>query len=294
MKFEDGFDPYEVDINDPDPWLALYLDQSLPMSELAKAAMLRGHRSNSRRVLLPLVKPFARLSIIIVQLLRLIIPSKAKSPKILHLLIYWGLKYFGSKETNMLILRHMHIGTQILKFIAKNTHGIEITTTKPLSPQNLEGLIDKTFTVHDLNLFNFIIEFNRQLREQHRQLEPIKNIDFTDIEPEKIKLDELPDKWHNFIDIQTAIELYTPLYALFQSDEDFWRASNSLQLDETIAIYVSTICNTQLPLSIVNNGHPTVPYSTLKSGFRLMLHGLDAENLYGFLVKLKQKNHSMV
>lgn len=294
MKFEEGFDPYNVDTNDPDPWLALYLDQSLPMSESAKAAMLRGHRSNSRRILLPLIKPLARLSIIIVQLLRFIIPSKIKSPMFLHLLIYWGLKTFGSKETNMLILRHMHIGTQILKFIASNTNGVEITTTKPLSPESLEDLIDNTFTIHDLNLFNFIIEFNKQLKEQGRGLEPAENINFLDIEPEKIKLTKLPDKWHNFIDIQTAIELYTPLYALFQSDEDFWRASNSLQLDETIAIYVGTICNTQLPLSIVNNGHPTVPHSTLKSGFRLMLHGLDAENLYGFLVNLKQKSFEKV
>ena len=36
----------------------------------------------------------------------------------------------------------------------------------------------------------------------------------------------------------TAIEIYTPLFALFLSDHDFWRSSNSLQLDETIALYV--------------------------------------------------------
>lgn len=290
MEFEKGFDPYNVDPENPDPWLALYLDQSLPMSTSAKAAMLRGHRSFSRRVILPLVKPFARLSIVLVQLLRFIVPSSIQSPRILHLAIYWGLKIFATRDTNTVILRHMHIGTQILKFIATNTKDIEITTTKPLRPKNLEGLIDKTFTIHDLNLFNFVIELNRQLKEQGRVLEPVENIDFSDITPETIELDELPEKWHNVLDIQTAIELYTPLYALFQSDEDFWRASNSLQLDETIAIYICTVCNTQLPLSIVNNGHPTVPLSTLNSGFRLMLHGLDAENLYGFLVNLKEKS----
>ena len=59
MKIQEGFDPYSVNPDDPDPWLALCLDQSLPRLESAKAAMLRGHRSNSRRVLLPLVKPLA-------------------------------------------------------------------------------------------------------------------------------------------------------------------------------------------------------------------------------------------
>ena len=131
---------------------------------------------------------------------------------------------------------------------------------------------------------------NRQLREQARRIEPVEQIDFSAITPESIVLEKLPDKWHNVLDIQTAIELYTPLYALFQSDEDFWRACNSLQLDETIAIYIAMICNTQLPLSVVKNGHPTVPISTLNSGFRLMLHGLDAENLYGFLIHLKEKS----
>ncbi len=290
MKYEQSFDPSNVDPRNPDPWLALYLDLSLPMSDSAKAAMLRGHRGFSRRVFLPLVKPFARLSIILVQLIRFVIPSSFQSPRILHLLIYWGLKTYASKDTNTLILRHMHIGTQILRFIASNTPDIEITTTQALRPTSLEGLIDNTFTTHDLNLFNFIIELNTQFREQGRVLEPVKNIDYSEIQPETIVLDDLPDKWHNVLDIQTAIELYTPLYALFQSDEDFWRACNSLQLDETIAIYICTICNTQKPLSIVNNGHPTVPISTLKSGFRLMVHGLDAENLYGFLVKQKERN----
>ncbi|MCZ6803093.1 MAG: hypothetical protein O7D86_03940 [Proteobacteria bacterium] len=275
------------------PWLALYLDLSLPMSYFAKAAMLLGHRSFSRRVILPLIKPFARLSIVLVQLLRFILPSSVQSPRILHLAIYWSLKTFASKETNSLILRHMHIGTQILRFIASNTPDIEITTTQPLRPENLKGLIDNTFTIHDLNLFNFVIELNRQLREQGRELEPVENIDFSEIRPEIIILDDLPDTWHNVLDIQTAIELYTPLYALFQSDEDFRRACNSLQLDETIAIYICTICNTQIPLSIVNNGHPTVPISTLGSGYRLMLHGLDAENLYGFLIKLKEAKKSL-
>ena len=47
--------------------------------------------------------------------------------------------------------------------------------------------------------------------------------------------------WLNFADVQTAIEAYTPLYALFLPRADFIRAANSLQLDETIAIYLAKI-----------------------------------------------------
>ena len=44
-----AFDPHRFDPKDPDPWLALYLDQSLPIDEGAKQALLNGNRSVSRR-----------------------------------------------------------------------------------------------------------------------------------------------------------------------------------------------------------------------------------------------------
>jgi hypothetical protein len=44
------------------------------------------------------------------------------------------------------------------------------------------------------------------------------------------------------------------------------------------------VCSIAKPSSgLVNNKHPMVPLSTMEAGFRLMLHGLDAENLYGFV-----------
>ena len=97
------------------------------------------------------------------------------------------------------------------------------------------------------------------------------------------EIEDLPDKWHNFLDLQTAIELYTPLFALLLSREDFERASNSLQLDETIAVYAATMFNKGEIMGLVNNKHPMVPLSTFEAGLRLMLHGVDAENLYGFI-----------
>ena len=66
----------------------------------------------------------------------------------------------------------------------------------------------------------------------------------------------MPATWHNFLDLQTAIEIYTPLFALFLSDRDFWRSSNSLQLDETIALYVARMFDREAIVGLVNNKHP--------------------------------------
>lgn len=85
------------------------------------------------------------------------------------------------------------------------------------------------------------------------------------------------------------LELYTPVYALCLTDNDFWRATNSLQLDETITLYAARIINDPLPVMLVNNRHPLIPHSTLKAGFRLNLHGLSTEMLHQHLVQLKRQ-----
>lgn len=79
---------------------------------------------------------------------------------------------------------------------------------------------------------------------------------------------------------------------MFLSNEAFERASNSLQLDETMAVYIAKMLDKQFIMGLVNNKHPMVPFSTLEAGFRLMLHGLDAENLYGFIKYIRDQKGS--
>ena len=98
----------------------------------------------------------------------------------------------------------------------------------------------------------------------------------------------MPNGRWNRIDLLTAIELYTPVYQLFLTDSDFWRAANSLQLDETVAIYASRLLDDPLPMLLVNNKHPMVPLSTLRAGYRLVLHGLASEMLHAYLVQKKR------
>ena len=43
-------------------------------------------------------------------------------------------------------------------------------------------------------------------------------------------------------------------------------------------------------LSLVNNKHPLIPLSTLRAGYRLLLHGLAAESLHANLVALKRRH----
>ncbi len=284
------FDGLEFDPKDPSPWLALYLDTSLPLSDDVKRALLENASSKSRQFLLPLIRPLAKTTIMALQVVKVFVPNRFTSSRVLHRTIYWGLKYFVRPEANYLILRHFHIGSELLQFVASNVEGVEIPMMA-LRPANLEGLIDNVFLQHDLNIFNFIIRLNRELKEKGIELEPRANLNFDAITTGAfpIERERLPAGRMNVLDAETAIEIYTPLYQLFLTDSDFWRASNSLQLDETVAIYCARLIGDPSYVGLVNNKHPLVPLSTLQAGYRLMLHGLAAESLHANLVKLKKK-----
>lgn len=282
------------DPKDPNPWLALYLDTSVAMNQDAKASILVDVSSWSRQFLFPLIRPFARLFICIFQVLKIFVPNRLTSPWLLHQLIYVGLKYFVSPKANFLIVRHMHIGSELLGFIALNTKGVDIPLN-PLKPNDLVGLKDNVFLQHDLNIYNFIINLNRQLKDNGLEFEAKDELDYSPITDGAFDIEEMPDGWFNVLDLESAIELYTPLYQLFLTDSDFWRACNSLQLDETIALYATRLVGDMRYLGLVNNRHPIVPENILGSSHRLMLHGLAAECLHAFIVqqmRLQQKTRA--
>jgi hypothetical protein len=277
----------EFDPRDPNPWLALYLDQSTPLPDHVKQAWLTDSASPSRQFLLPFVRPIARTLIVLIQIVKVVVPRKWAASKFLHWILATGLKYCVRPEANWLVLRHFHMGAQILEFIAANSP--VAVEASPLKPMSLDDLKDELFLKHDLNLFNFVIRLGKSLRAADQKLAPVTQPDFSMIKEPEVTLEAMPRGRLNGIDLQTAIEMFTPTYQLFLTDNDFWRASNSLQLDETIGLYVATILNSPQHLVLLNNKHPLVPMSTLRAGYRLVLHGLSTEMLHALLMELKKQ-----
>jgi hypothetical protein len=286
---EDPFDPARFDPKDPDPWMALYLDHSLPIDDGAKRALLLGARSWSRRWLFPVARPLVLLFFCLVKVLRAISPKHPNLNGLLHKTIHWGLRTFATPEANTVILRHFHVGSELTAFVRENSGVGDKVTKWPLLPTALKDIEPDLFLQHDLNIFNFIIELNAALRAEGREIMPPERVDFSMISDSFPAFETFPRKWHNFVDVQTAVEFYTPIYALMLPREDFVRASNSLQLDEVMAIYIGRIIGSDYHMSFVKNGHPLVALSTLQSGYRLMMHGLDSEAMHGWLRTLKAR-----
>jgi hypothetical protein len=290
MRVTDLYEKAPFNPEDPNPWLALYLDASLPLSDEVKAALLANSGSKSRQFMLPLIRPFAKVTLVVFQIVKIVIPNRFTSSKLLHRLIFWGLRTFVRPDANYLILRHFHIGSEILQFVATNVPGVEIPLN-PLRPRNLADLQDDVFLKHDLNIYNFLIRLNREMKAQGIKLSKQDNPNFDCITDGPFEIDEakLPNGRLNFLDLESAIEVYTPLYQLFLTDSDFWRACNSLQLDETVALYTAKLLGNASYVGLVNNKHPLVPLSTLQAGYRLLLHGLAAECLHAALVQVKRQ-----
>lgn len=273
--------PY--DPRDPDPWLAMYLDSSTPIDETVKRAWLADSSSRSRQFLLPFVRPLARTLIVVFQIVKTFTPRKLAFSRLLHRLLAWGMARCIRPEANWLILRHFHLGSQVLEFIARNS-GTD-TPVNPLRPERIADVREDMFLVHDLNLYNFIIRLNQNLRATGKTLGPVPEPDLSMIQQPALTLASMPRRWSNVLDLQSSIELFTPIYQLLLTDSDFWRATNSLQLDETIGLYAATILDAHAHLVLVNNKHPLVPMSTLRAGYRLTLHGLSTEMLHAFLMR---------
>lgn len=285
------FERMTHDKRDPDPFLALYMDRSIPFNEEAKAAYLKDCSGKSRQFLLPVLRPLARLLIILLQLYKIVVPKTLTSSRLLHRVLYWGMRNFVSPEANLMILRHFYLGSEVLQFIRDNVPGVEIELN-PLKPTNLAPVKDDLFLIHDLNLYNFVINLNRELDEKQLEITKQERLNFGAITLGRIPIEPMPRRWTNFMDLTTAIECFTPVYQLFLTDNDFWRATNSLQLDETIGIYASRIVGSNDRMALVNNKHPMVPLTTLRAGFRLVLHGLATEQLHAMLVELKRQEAS--
>lgn len=279
----------EHDPRDPNPWMAIWLDRSIPIDDAVKRAWLEDSSSASRQFILPVVRPLARAAIVLIQVIKIFLPKTLTSSRVLHWLLSESLKTFVTPNANWLILRHFHLGAEILAFLGRNIQGVKIPPLEDMRMRNLDDLKRDAFLKHDLNVFNFVIYLNRQLRDQGRDIVPVEKLDFSDVTDGDLPIEPMPDRWCNKVDLQTAIELYTPVYQLFLTDNDFWRATHSLQLDETIAIYAARVLNDPLPALLVNNRHPMIPLSTLRSGARLVLHGLSVEMLHAFLVMKKRE-----
>ncbi len=274
------------DRTDPSPWLALELDQSTPLAPELKSAWTKDASTRFRQFVLPLLRPFLRIQMGVFQVYRSFVPNAFSSSKVLHRILVFCLRNFVTPEANFMLFRHFHIGSQVLEFLKDNVKGVEVKTN-PLYPKSLEEFKEDLFIHHDVNLYNFIIELNIELRKKGLKLEAKSPVDFSAIRVPDTRVGDFKRGFLNVVDLESAIEIYTPVFQFFLTDREFWRSTHSLQFDETIGLYFAKMYGLEGRLVLLNNKHPMVPAITAEAGKRLLLHGVSTESLHGILWSMK-------
>jgi len=219
-KKEQVHNPDTHNMRDPNPWLAMYLDSSIPMDFEAKKALVLDNDSRSRQYLMPFIIVMSKITMFFVHIFKYFFPRILNSSKILHRLLSWGLRRWVSPQANLLIFRHFHCGSEIVEFVAANIDGSEVKST-PLKPYDFEDVKDDLFLNHDLNLYNFIINLNRELNEKGIHIQEKTELDLSMITKGKFNMVEFPNKWTNILDLRSAIEIFTPIYQLFLTKTTF-------------------------------------------------------------------------
>jgi hypothetical protein len=87
---------------------------------------------------------------------------------------------------------------------AKNAHSKIIDSWKYSS----------IFLNHDLNLYNFVIRLNSQLKEKNISINRPEKINLNMITEDQFDHIDFPNKWTNVLDLRSAIELFTPFLSI--------------------------------------------------------------------------------
>jgi hypothetical protein len=273
---------------DPNTWEILYLDQAIPLDPVSKAYMLRDLQNWTRNYLLIPIQLIANTLLAAVMVIKRLLPFQFHAYRFMHRAAAFFLNTFVTPEASYLIVRHMCIGSNIVNFLIDN--GPDPTIEKSaLFPRTVNDLADNAFLQHDLNLYNFVYDYNLAAQANPHWIERIRvrGLNYDSIRHIQVDVDITQRGMFQILDLESAIELFKVFYSLFLTSDEFFRAVLSLQFDENFAIYVSALTGDSSWNHVITNRHPLAPNSPFDAARDLLLHGIISEALYCYLESKK-------
>lgn len=206
------------------------MDPTLPIGARARQLALRDLQRPSRRFLLPLAKPLSLGLVFAIRLLKALLPFQFRWHAGIDLLCLWFVRRFMSADACELLARHFVVETNLLQFIARNCGApIEAPTLKPI---HLADLANGAVMVHDINVYNLVIDVGRAGADIRTPRER-SALDFSMLEVPPIDAERERRRFLE-IDIETCLYLMNIPFCLFTTRVEYERAVNSFQLDESV------------------------------------------------------------
>ncbi len=268
------------DRSNPSLYDVLEFDDALPMDPYVRHLWVKNLRSPLRRGVLSLVRIIRTLMLYVFYFGRRITPDfmQVSFPNLLQGIICFFMKWFVTPEANYLILNHFWTESNLLNFIIANSGKRDSVAPVDLYPDRVEDLMTHTFVHHDIAMFNALYDLG-PVEAENWPL-PREKLDFSLMRPLDVKLDPTQRRWTQFVDFETAHELFKATFCLLLTWEEYERSTTSLQFDHSLALRIAGILGDPSAAELAENRYPMLIMGPTGIGHRFILHGLFVEYMH--------------
>ena len=264
----------------------LAVDDSLPMDPRAHQYWVKDLRNPLRKFWLPVLRVLMSLVLHTTYVLKRAIPLQFSAHRLLQSVICWYMKWFVTPEANYLILHHFGAEANILNFLIANSARRD-TPPATLYPSLIRDLLPTVFVDHDRELFHAIVNLGSTTEEAW----PVAReaLDFSLMRPVEVAYDPSYRKWTQFLDFETAHELFKTTFCFLLTADEYEAAINGFQLDQSIAVRIAKIVDDPTLMELAYNKYPLALHGTINLSRRFVMHGIFVEHLHAYLENLMRE-----
>jgi hypothetical protein len=281
---EDGPTPEFQPVRAPPLAEVLLRDDTLPLDPVVLKYWIKDLQNPLRQGALPLIRIVASLQLYVVYFLKRVLPFQFRAHRLLQRIICFFMKWFVRPEANYLILHHFGTESNLINFVIANSRKRAEVPFADLYPELIRDLMRHTFVHHDAALLRALHALG-SVRDEAWPVPPAE-LAFAGMKPVVVKYHPQFRKWTQFLDFETAHELFKVTFCLLVTAAEYEAAINSFQFDHSLAVRIGRILGDPSVADLAHNRFPLVLVGTVGLGRRFVLHGLFVEQLHERLVRL--------
>ncbi len=264
---------------------ALDGDSSLPLDEVAKKYWLKNLQNPLRKIVLPTLRILLSITLHIMYYVKRLLPIQWKAHGFLQWQICFFMKYFVRPEANILILRHFQAESNLLNFVIDNS-GDEKVEPVNIYPKMIGDLMVQTFVHHDQG----VLMTMRDLKKPDRSKWPIEQSQLSWENWNPIRIDYGIDrkKFTQFLDFETAHELFKTTFCFWLTSKEYEAAINSFQFDHSVGLLIDEIVGASHFADIAYNRFPMILVGPSGLSYRFLMHGFFVEHVHAHLENIRE------
>ncbi len=227
------------DRSNPDPFEAMLKDPGLGLDKEALTVAVRDMRRWTRRYVKPVLRRLSLVSVFFIVVLKRVLPFQFRAHGLIDSLCIWFMRRFVSNEAATSLIRHFIIETNLINFVARNCGADDVQETD-LKPDALCKMGERTVMLHDINIYNLVIDLGDSESADVKRARPLDELDFSMLTVPDIDTEPERRRWLE-LDIESALYLMNIPFCLFTTEDEYERAVNSFQLDESLLGYLANL-----------------------------------------------------